>query len=211
MTPYILYGDIQSGSAAVEMALAEIGAPVELRSVPLGDDAQTRSDFLRINPMGRVPVLILPDGAVLTESLAVLLTLCDRHPTAGLLPGLDDQRRANALRWMAMASGEFYPAVSREDYPERFSTDPSAAVGIREAAQAFARTFWRFVETEAAPSPFLLGATFSVADLYLAVLSRWAVPKPWFGAACPRVDALAAAVSARPRSAPAWQRHFPAG
>ena len=211
MTGYVLYGDIRSGSAAVELALSEIGAPVELRAVPLKDDAQGEAGFRRINPMGRVPVLVLPDGTVLTESLAILLTLCDRHPGSGLLPPPGDPGRATALRWMAMAAGEFYPAVSREDYPERFSTDPAAAPGIRAAAQEFARTFWRLVETDAAPSPFLLGDTFSVADLYLAVLSRWAVPKPWFGAACPRVDALAAAVADRPRCGPVWRRHFPNG
>ena len=80
MEPYILYGDRRSGSCTVEMALAEIGAPVELRPVPLEGDHQLSDEYRKINPMGRVPAMVLPDGTVLTESLAILLTLADRHP-----------------------------------------------------------------------------------------------------------------------------------
>ena len=211
MAGYLLYGDIRSGSAVVEMALAEAGATVTLRDVRLSDGAQLDPAFLCINPAGRLPVLVLPDGTVLTESLAILLTLCELHPAAGLLPPPASAERMTALRWMALAAGEFYPAVSRDDYPERFTTDPAGAPAVRDAAHEFARVFWRRVEGEAAPNPFLLGERFCVADLYLAVLSRWAVPKPWFGEACPRVDCLAAAAAARPACAAAWRRHFPAG
>ena len=83
---YILYGDRRSGSAMVELALAEIGAEAELRPVPVEQDAQLAAEYRRINPMGRVPTLILPDGTVVTESTAILLTLEARHPEAGLLP-----------------------------------------------------------------------------------------------------------------------------
>ena len=102
---YILYGDKGSGSAPVEMALAEIGAPVELRAVPLEGDHQLAEQYRRINPMGRVPTLIVPDGTVVTESLAILLTLADRHPEAGLLPAAGDAGRAIAVRWMALVAG----------------------------------------------------------------------------------------------------------
>lgn len=110
---YILYGDLGSGSAVVEMALAEIGAPVELRDVPLEGDHQLQADYRAINPMGRLPTLALPCGTVMTESLAILVALADRHPEAGLLPSPGDPARAVALRWMALLAGEFYPQVTR--------------------------------------------------------------------------------------------------
>lgn len=180
---YILYGDTGSGSAPVEMALAEIGAAVELRSVPLATDAQLAEDYRRINPMGRIPTLILPDGTVLTETIAILLTLADRHPEAALLPppGSADRAHAEAIR-----------ARAREMY----------------------RDLWRLVEAEAgltgeADAPFLLGARFTVADVYLAVLSRWIEGAAWLPEACPRLATLARAVAARPAIAPVWARHFP--
>jgi GST-like protein len=206
---YVLYGDRGSGSTPVEMALAEIGAPVELRPVPLERDAQLAAEYRRINPMGRVPTLLLPDGTVLTESLAILVTLADRHPEAGLLPPPGDTGRAAALRWMALAAGEIYPCVTRSDYPERFSADPAHAPAIRARAGEMAREIWRIIEAGAAPAPFVLGARFSVADLYLATLSRWLGNEAWMPANCPRIEALARAVAARPKAGPVWLRHFP--
>jgi GST-like protein len=210
---YILYGDRGSGSAPVEMALAEIGAPVELREVPLATDAQLADDYRRINPMGRIPTLILPDGTVLTETVAILLTLADRHPAAALLPPPGETARSVALRWMVLAGAEGYPHVTRYDYPARFSADPSHADAIRDRAQEMYRDLWRLVEAEAGltgdpASPFLLGARCTVADIYLAVLSRWVKGAAWLPGACPRLATLAAAVAARPAIAPVWTRHF---
>lgn len=205
---YILYGDRRSGSCIVEMALEEIGASFDLRPVALDGNAQFAAEYRRINPMGRVPTLILPNGTVVTESLAILLTLEARHPEAALLPAPDDPARAVALRWMALAAGEIYPCVTRSDYPERFSADPAHAPAIREGAQAMARDLWRLIEREAAPAPFVLGARFSMADLYLAVLSRWMGGEAWMRTDCPRIEALAHAVALRPAAGAAWHRHF---
>jgi GST-like protein len=211
---YILHGDRGSGSAPVEMALAEIGAAVELRAVPLATDAQLAADYRRINPMGRIPALELPDGTVVTESLAILLTLADRHPEAALLPPAGDPGRAHALRWMILAGAEGYPHVTRADYPERFSADPAHAEAIRARAREMYRDLWRLVEAEAglsgdAAAPFLLGARFTIADAYLAVLSRWLGGAAWLPEAYPRLAVLGAAVAARPRIAPVWRRHAP--
>lgn len=205
---YVLYGDRRSGSVPVEIALAEIGAPVEFRPVPLDTDAQLADEYRRINPMGRIPTLLLPDGTVVTESLAILLALEARHSEAGLLPAADDSARAVALRWMALLAGEFYPCVTRSDYPERFSADPAHAPAIRERAREMAREIWRIVEREAAPAPFVLGDRFSLADIYLAPLSRWMDGESWMPAECPKVEALARAVAARPAAGAVWRRHY---
>ena len=111
---------------------------------------------------------------------------------------------------MALAAGEIYPCVTRSDYPERFSADPAHAPAIRERAQEMARDIWRLIEREAAPAPFVLGDRFSMADIYLAVLSRWLDGEEWTPANCPRIEALARAVAARPAAGAAWRRHFAA-
>lgn len=211
---YTLYGDRGSGSAIIEMALAEIGAPVELRDVPLANESQLDADYRRLNPMGRVPTLVLPDGTVLTESIAILLTLVDRHPEAALLPAPGSSDRARALRWMVLAGAEGYPHVTRADYPERFSADPAHAESIRTRAQAMYRDLWRLFEVEAgltgeATAPYLLGPRFTAADIYIAVMTRWMKGAEWLPAACPKLDTLARAVSERPHIAPVWARHWP--
>jgi GST-like protein len=205
---YVLYGDVGSGSAPVEMALAEAGQAVELRSVPLEGDHQLRDEYRALNPMGRIPTLLLPDGTVLTETMAILVSIADLHPEAALLPPPGETPRAVALRWMALLAGEFYPHVTRWDYPARFGTDP----GLRDRALEMGRETLRVIEAHAglsgdASAPFLLGARFSVADIYLGVLSRWMGGRSWTPANCPRIEALARAVAARPAIAPVWARH----
>ncbi len=209
---YVLHGDIGSGSATVEMALAEAGQVPELREVPLEGDHQLAAAYRALNPMGRVPTLILPDGTVLTESLAILLTIADHFPGAGLLPAPPDPARAWALRWMALLAGEFYPHVTRADYPRRFSAEPAHAEAIRARAVEMGQGVLTTIETHAgltgeAAAPFLLGARFSLADIYLAVLSRWMGGRQWTPRHAPRLEALAQAVAARPAIAPLWEKH----
>lgn len=206
---YILYGDEGSGSGPVEMALAEIGAPVDLRSVPLQGDHQLAAEYRRINPMGRVPTLVLPDGTVVTELIAILVTLDDRHREAALMPPPATSERAVALRWMALLTGEFYPHVTRWDYPERFIDDPNQATVLRDRAQEMGREILRLVEEQAltGPGPWLLGDRFCLTDLVIATLSRWLGGRQWIPAHCPRVEALAQAVAARPACAAIWARH----
>ncbi len=209
---YILYGDVGSGSAMVEMALAEAGQGFDRRAVPLEGDHQLRAEYLAINPMGRLPTLVLPDGTVMTESLAILVTIADRHPEAGLLPPAGEAGRATALRWMTVMAAEAYPHVTRADYPARFTPDPAAAPAIRDRAQQMFREVLGVVERHAglrgAPdAPFLLGARFSLADIPIAVMSRWCGGREWTPANLPRIEALARAVRARPAIAPLWRHH----
>ena len=56
-------------------------------------------------------------------------------------------------------------------------------------------------------APFLLGERFSLADIPIAVMSRWMGGRVWTPANLPRVEALARAVAARPAIAPIWARH----
>jgi GST-like protein len=209
---YVVHGDVGSGSALVEMALAEAGQPCERRDVPLTGDHQLRPAYLAINPMGRLPALTLPEGAVVTEHLAILLTIADRHPGAALLPPPGEAARMVALRWMALMASEFYPHVTRWDYPQRFAADPAMAPAIKARAEAMLRDVLRVVEDHAGlrgagATPFLLGARFSLADISLAVMSRWCGGRSWVPAHCPKLEALAQAVAARPAIAPIWARH----
>ena len=203
---YVLYGDRRAGSAIVECLLAAAGVTPELRAVPLAGDAQLRPDYLAVNPMGRLPALILPDGTLVTESLACALVVAARHPGAGLMPPLDTPEGAWALRWMTVLAAELYPAVTRWDYPARFADDPS---GVAERAMADTRRIWRLVDGVLSPAPFALGGRLSALDVQVAVMSRWSNgPASWVDAHCPKVAAVTHAVATHPLAGPAYLRHF---
>ena len=82
---YTLYYSPGSASMVVHLALLEIGAPYRLELVDLHAGGQREPGYLKLNPDGVVPTLVI-DGEPFTESAALLMTLCERHPDAHLAP-----------------------------------------------------------------------------------------------------------------------------
>ncbi|MGF1466702.1 MAG: glutathione S-transferase family protein [Sandaracinaceae bacterium] len=202
---YVIYGAPGSGSGIVEAACAELGVGYEIRDLDARNDEHRGDAYAAINPQRKMPA-VEAGGEVWTESLAILLTLDERHRGGGLLPPPGTTERAQALRWMTFIAAELYPLVEILDYPGRFAPEETAAV-VRERAEAMWRRRWRVLEGELSASPYALPTGFSALDLMVAVVSRW-VDAEWRGANLPKVEALVAAVRERPALAPVWARHF---
>ncbi len=204
---YILYGSRRSGSCIVELALAEVGATYEFRDVDLRKDRQREPEYAALNPQRKLPALSLPSREVLTESAAILLALERLHPEANLLPAMP--AAALALRWMMFVATEIYPIVEINDYPERFVENPPGDAEImRENARRIWRDRWQIVEANISGDPYLLKEGFSMTDLYIAVVSRWAQQDDWRPVNTPKVERLTRAISERDACAPVWKRHF---
>jgi GST-like protein len=204
---YRLYGDLGSGAFSAEAALAEVGAPYEFELISLDRNEQKAPQFLSLNPSGKIPALRLPEGEIVTESLAILLTLADHFPQSGLLPAQAAPARANAYRWLAFMASEIYPFVEIADYPSRFVPEGEAADAIKKVAVARIRERLLLIERVLA-GPYLLPGGFSLLDIYAAMFSRWSIGADWRRVNLPRLTELATAVSKRPAIAPVWSRHF---
>ena len=169
-TTYRLYGRQGAGSLAAQMLLEEIGAAYEL--VWVGKAPAEIEAFRRVSPAAKIPVLVLPDGTVVSESAAILIHLTDAHPGAGLAPVAGSSAHARFLQWMVFLSANMYEAALRFFYAGRYS-----AAGEAAAAQIKrqALTDWTsHLETvQGALSPYVLGAELSAADLYLHMLTSW--------------------------------------
>jgi len=202
---YTLYGDLGSGAFSAESALAEAGAPYKFELVSLEKNEQKQPHFLAINPSGKIPALRLPEGDIVTESAAILLTLADHFPQARLLPPAGGAARAKAYRWLAFMAAEIYPIVEIVDYPERFVADGGEQ--LRETARTRIRERILIIE-RMAEGPFLLAGGFSILDIYAAMFTRWSIGREWREANIPKLNTLALAVSRRPAIAPVWERHF---
>ena len=202
---FILYGDLGSGAFSAEAALAEAGAPYRFELVSLEKNEQKQPAFLAINPSGKMPALRLPEGEIITESAAILLTLADHFPQARLLPPQASNDRAKAYRWLAFMAGEIYPIVEIVDYPERFVAVEAEA--LRAKARERIRERILIIE-RMIQGPFLLAHGFSILDIYAAMFTRWSLAPDWKLANLPKLMELADAVSQRPAIAPVWQRHF---
>ena len=204
---YILYGDKGSGAFCVEAALAEAGASYESHTISIHNIEQRSPAYLAINPSGKIPALRLPDGSVVTETAALLLLIAERHPQAPILPPVGTSERAQALRWIAFMASEIYPMVEISDYPERFAPQGEQAEALRLKARDRVRQRILLVERVLA-GPWLLPSGFSVAAIYAAMFTRWSECRGWRDENLPKINALAAALSQRPKIAPIWSRHF---
>jgi GST-like protein len=194
--PFTLYGRSGSGSLAVQVALEEIGAPYE--RIWVSQDPAELASFRSLNPTGKVPALVLPDGTVMFESAAMLVHLALLHPDAGLAPKPGTTRHALFLQWMIFLSANVYEAALRTYYSDRYSARGSAdSEAIRQKGVADFLAYLELVSRGL--RPYVLGAEYSVADVYLHMLASWYPNgKAELHERLPPLGAHAALLSARP-------------
>ena len=196
---YTLYWSPGSASMAPHGALEEAGARYELKLVNTDEGAQRDPAYLKLNPNGKVPTLVVDGRFVMFESAAITQFIADRHPEARLAPGPDEMARGHFYQWMAHLTNSVQPAMLRYYYPERHTadaggTDPVAAKATEEIA-----TLWGRVDRHlAAGGPFLLGERFSAADIFAYMLSTWQQCCPDTYQRFPSLKRLADQVAARP-------------
>ena len=193
---YKLYGRPGSGSLAVQAALEEAGASFE--RIWVGHEAAEVARFRAINPTGRVPALVLPDGTVMFESAAMLIHIALAHPGAALAPSAGSAGHAKFLQWMVFLSANVYEAALRMYYSARYSARGEAdAEAVREQGTADFRGHLALISQGLAP--YVLGDRYSIADVYLYMLASWHPgEKSELYARAPGLEAHSRLVAARP-------------
>jgi glutathione S-transferase len=146
-----------SRSTRVLWALEEIGAPYEL-TVMAGEDRHG-DEHRRRHPLGRVPVLELDDGRAVFESGAICLQLADLHPDAGLIGPVGSTERALVYQWAFFAIAEIESTVFPWLRAKRAGQGDLTALAARFDPVAAA------LRAAVAVGPWLLGSTFTVADI----------------------------------------------
>jgi len=136
-------------------ALEEVGEPYELRFVDIHSGQQKEPDFLRLNPMGKLPTL-LDDEVVVTEAAAISLYLADRYALGRLAPPVDDPRRATYLRWAFFAPSVMEPGLMAKSQGWTYA-EGSAGWGNHDAMLEAMKG--------AITGDFILGDTFSMSDV----------------------------------------------
>lgn len=193
--PYTLYAAKGGGSMIVELAFAATSLPLKIVDLDWKDVGWDSKALAKINPLGQVPTLILPDGAVMAESAAIVLHLADLVPEANLAPAPNDPLRAQFLRWLIFLVSAVYPTFTYGDDPKRWlAGDEDAGKKLRAATDDHRKMLWKFVENET-KGPWFLNETRSALDFYVWTMSHWRPGRSWMEAECPKLHRIAKAMS----------------
>ncbi|SRR5690606_5142429 len=193
----ILYHIAPSRSSIVHWMLEEVGEPYDLRVLDMEKGENRQPDFLKINPMGKVPTLV-HDGVVITEAAAICAYLADAYPRAGLSVPIGDRRRGPYLKWLFFGPGALEPALV--DVMLKREAGPVPALGYG-SLDMVVDVLAQAVE----PGPYLLGPQFTAADVVLGATIHWGSST---GALSqhPALTAYASRIAERPAFQRAWKR-----
>jgi glutathione S-transferase len=200
----VLYHHPWSRASGTVWMLEETGVDYELRWVDIMAGAQKTPEFLSLNPMGKLPVLV--DGAVVvTESAAIGVYLGDRYSSGRLAPALDDPARGSYLRWAFFSPSVIEPAAAAKPSGGNFN---AGAVGWGTY-----ETMLDATEAAVGAGPWLLGDRFTMADVILGGTLRFMLgfkmiePRPAFNDYVQRLDARPAFLRSVARNAAVAAEH----
>jgi GST-like protein len=205
--PFRLITTKGCGSAITEACLELAGLPYVVEEIDYAVPGPAQDRLRALNALGQVPTLILPSGAVMTESAAMALHIADFAPASGLVPSVGDPERPAFLRWLVFLVATIYPTFTFGDEPARYVTGEAAERELRQSTDTYRERCWRMVEEAAQARPYFLGERFSVLDVYLSVMSRWRPRRPWFAEHCPKLHSIAKRIDAEPLLAAVWARN----
>lgn len=194
---YTLYYSRGSASLAIHAALKEIGVPYELAEINIEAGQQRSPEYLRLNPQGKVPTLLM-DGKPFHESAALMMMLAERHPHSNLAPDAGSLARAEWYELMVTLANNLGGNFRLWFYPSDLGSSESDAP-LRNAIQQRIESMWATLDARLSDNgPYLLGETFSGADLMLTMYMRWSRNMPRPATAWPALQKYADMMRARP-------------
>ncbi|QRV88784.1 glutathione S-transferase [Ceratobasidium sp. AG-Ba] len=206
--PYVLFHAQACGSVFPQTVLHLLNVPHELVICDYEETTEKKGpNYARLveaNPLAQFPTLITPEGYVMTEMVAIVLYLQERHAkntpwdTRSLLPS----QLAAFYRWFIFIPANIYPVLTVGEFPARFVRVPEDAVVDPKTVEgwvtkgAFARReeLWRMMEKEMTrefkDGKFLLGTEHpTLLDILVALVAHY-TPHPrfvWLEENCPQL------------------------
>lgn len=165
-----LYYSPGACSLAPHILLEEARATYEMVEVNVLQGKTREEGFLKLNPKGRVPVLV--DGG---QSLTEVPAICWNIGTGSDLIPEDRLLRARTLEWFNWLSGTLHGAAFGAKWrPQRFVADPALFPAVQARADENLRDGFAHVEARLAQAPWAVGDAYGIVDPYLFVFYNWA-------------------------------------
>jgi glutathione S-transferase len=186
----VFYTNPMSRGRIVRWMLEEVGQPYRTELLEYGP-AMKAPEYLRINPMGKVPALRHGE-TVVTECAAICAYLADAFPQAGLAPPPDDRLRGPYYRWLFFAAGPLEAATTNQAFGFEVPAERRAMAGYGSLADVLS-----VLEGAVSERAYLVGERFTAADVYVGSHIGWGMS---FGTVerRPAFERYVARLSARP-------------
>jgi glutathione S-transferase len=166
MSKLTLYHAAPSRSSIVRWMLEELGEPYDIHLLSLSKGENRATDYLAVNPMGKVPALRHGDN-VITEGAAICTYLADEFPRANLNVPVGDPGRGPYLKWLFFGPSCIEPAMMDRAFPRREEAR-RGALGYGDFD-----TVMNVVADAVARGPYLLGDQFTAADVVIGSTLRF--------------------------------------
>ncbi|MGL4855963.1 MAG: glutathione transferase GstA [Plesiomonas sp.] len=179
-------------SMSPHIVLNELGLPHSVEKVDLrAKKTEHGDDFLAINPKGQIPTLLLDDGTILTEGVAIVQYLADQCPNNALTPPAGSRAHYHLLESLNYVATELH-----KTWGSLFN--PAMPAEWREVVLTRIQGQLAYLDQQFSKQEYVTGATFSIADAYMFTVLGWATPLKIDFAPYPHVQAYLARIGARP-------------
>ncbi|WP_057831274.1 glutathione S-transferase family protein [Colwellia sp. TT2012] len=171
---YKLYYYPNNASLAPHFLLHEMNLEYELQLVDRKSNTQKSTEYLKLNPAGRIPTLI--DGSlVLFESPAICIHLCEQNPSKKLIPPVGSVDRAKFFQWLTFLNNTLQAELMVYYYPQKHTTDESCIPSIIKAQEERISEALLILDNQLKGKNFLLGNDISACDFFLFMLAEWSL------------------------------------
>ena len=162
----VFFTNPRSRGRIVRWMLEEVGQPYHTEVMQYGTTMKDPA-YLAVNPMGKVPAL-RHGTAVVTEAAAICTYLADAFPQAQLAPPPGDRLRAPYYRWIFFAAGPVEAAVTNKTFGFNVPAEREPSIGYGNFGKIM-----NVLEQAVSQSPYLLGDSFTAADVYVGSHVGW--------------------------------------
>ena len=167
-----LYYAPGSCALASHIALLDADAAHELKRVDTGGGEQQSPAYLSLNPKGRVPALVTPQGN-LTETPAILAFIAQSHPEAGLAPLEDPFAFAELQAFNSYLCSTVHVAHAHRMRGNRWADEPEALAAMRKKVPETVSACFELIDKQMLKGPWVMGEAYTIADPYLFTLADW--------------------------------------
>jgi len=170
-----LYYYPNNASLAPHFLLHHLNADYELLLVDRKSNSHKSADYLKLNPAGRIPTLVVDEQAIF-ESSAICMHICDLHPESQLMPSIGSPQRPLFYQWLAFLNNTLQAELMVRYYPQRHTNDETTITNVVAAQDERIAHALSIINEQLEHNRYLLGDRLTACDYFLFMLAEWSLP-----------------------------------